>query len=444
LLSILLVIFAFTFVDRSALNLLLQDIKVDLNLSDTQLGLLTGIAFSGFYAVLGIPIARWADNSNRVVIISVALGLESIALGLCGVAAGFLQLLLIRVFVAVGESGCVPAANSLIATHFSRAERPRATAIYMLGSPLSAIIGSLLAGWLNQIYGWRVTFMLLALPGLALAPLVWFTLREPRQIKRNKALLNTSATVLEANSETAASLARPTLREVGASLWANITFRHLLFGFSIMYFFNTGIWKWQPAFLIRSHGLTTGEMGTWLAVIYGAGGFLGTYLGGEMASRYAPHNESLQLKAIAVLYGCFGIISAGMYLAPNKYWAFGLMGIATVGIYATNGPLLATIQTLVPDNMRATALAIIYLFANLIGLGLGPLTVGALSDALRPLLGSESLRYALLIMCPGYLWVTWHLWRASRTVKRDIERDPYAKSSHRTGGRLVGTISSAN
>lgn len=422
LLTVLLVILAFNYVDRLALGLLLQDIKVDLDLSDTQLGFLSGIAFALFYSVMGIPIARWADRGNRVTIITITIALWSAAVALCGVAGNFLQLLLIRIGVAVGEAGCIPPAHSLIADYFTRAERPRAVARYMLGAPVSVLIGFFLAGWLNEFYGWRVTFMLLGLPGLPLAALAWYTLREPRRGKPTRETASRfAATALSQPESAALSSTHPSLKEVCVSLWTNTTFRHLLFCYSVLFFFSYGITKWQPAFFIRSYGLGTGELGTWFAVIFGLGGLLGTYWGGEWASRYAAHNERLQLKVMAVVYCSFGVISAGIYLSPNRYLAFALMGLAAVGAATAIGPLFATIQTLVPERIRATSIAIIYLFANLIGMGLGPLAAGALSDALRPLVGEESLRYALLALCPGYLWAGWHLWRGSRTVTRDLE-----------------------
>lgn len=421
LLTVLLCVLASNFVERSAFGLLLQDIKVELSLSDTQLGLLTGIAFALFYSVMGIPIARWADRGNRVTIISLTTALGSAMVVLCGMTASFVQLLLIRIGVAVGEAGCVSPSNSLVADYFTRAERPRAVAIYMLGSPLSVVIGFFLAGWLSEFYSWRVTLMLLGLPGLALAALVWFTLREPRRGRPMPETASRLATAFDPSKSAALSSTQPSLKQVCVTLWANTTFRHLLFCFSVLYFFNYGIWKWQPAFFIRSHGLTIGELGVWFAVIYGFGGLLGTYLGGELASRRAANNERLQLKAMAVVYCGFGIISACVYLSPNHYWAFGLMGVASVGATMVIAPLFATIQTLVPDRMRAMSIALLYLFANLIGMGLGPLAAGALSDSLRPLLGEESLRYALLGLCPGYLWGGWHLWKASTTVTRDLE-----------------------
>jgi MFS family permease len=183
LLTSLLVILVFNYVDRLALGVVLQDIKVDLDLTDTQLGFLSGIAFALFYSVMGVPIARWADRGDRVVIIVLCTGLWSVAVLLCGVATSFVQLLLIRVVVAIGEAGCTPPAFSLIADYFNRAERPRAAAIYGLGGPLATIVGFFLAGWLNELYGWRVTFMALGAPGLLLAALAWFTLKEPRRAR---------------------------------------------------------------------------------------------------------------------------------------------------------------------------------------------------------------------------------------------------------------------
>lgn len=422
LLSVLLVILACNLVDGLVLGLVLQNIKVDLALSDTQLGFLSGIAFALFYSVMGIPIARWADRGNRVTIISITTALWSVTVALCGAAGNFLQLLLIRVGVAVGEAGCIPPAHSLIADYFTRAERPRAVARYMLGGPLSVVIGYFLAGWLNEFYGWRATFMLLSLPGLALAALAWFTLREPRLGKPTMDPASRLAATSLSQAESAALMwTQPSVKEVCVTLWANTTFRNLLFCFSVTSFFGAGIGQWQSAFFIRSYGLGTGELGTWFAVIYGLGNLLGIYWGGELASRLAANNERLQLKAMAAVYCSSAVISAFIFLSPNHYLAFGLMGLAVmVGTTAT-GPLFATIQTLVPERMRAMSIATIYLFANLVGMGLGPLAVGALSDALRPLLGEESLRYALLALCPGFFWGAWHLWRGSKTVSRDLK-----------------------
>jgi len=420
LLAVLLAVLAFNLVDRVAVGILLQGIKRDLVLSDTQLGFLTGIAFAMFYSVMGIPIARWADRGNRVLIIGVTTALWSVAVALCGVAESFIQLLSLRICVAVGEAGCIPPAHSLIADYFTRAERPRAVARYMLGYPLSATIGYFLAGWLNQLYGWRLTFVALGVPGLALAAFAGFTLQEPRT-RRRPGVDNPASGLAASPHSVMSDSDHPTLREVSVALLSNATFRHLLLGYSIMSFFGYGITQWKPAFFMRSYGLDTGPVGIWFAVIYGVSGLLGTHWGGALASRRAARNERLQLRSIGIAYAVFGIVSAGIYLSPNPYLAFALLALSLLGIYTTYGPLFAVIQTLVCPRMRAISIAIVYLFANLVGMGLGPLAAGALSDALQPAFGDESLRYALLALSPGFAWAGWHVWWASRSVTRDLE-----------------------
>lgn len=432
MLTVLMAVLASNVVDRAALGLVLQDIKEDLSLTDTQLGLLTGLAFALFYSVMGIPIARWADRGNRVTIIALTTGLWSTAVALCGTASSFIHLLVLRISVAVGEAGCIPPAHSLIADHFSRAERPRAVAVYMLGAPLSVVIGYFVAGWLNEFYGWRVMFAMLGIPGVVLALVAWLTLREPRRetaIDKSARPPAVAPPPIRSSDSVAGSSGEPSVKEVCVTLWANRTFRHLLICFSVTSFFAYGLGQWQPAFLIRTFGLTTGELGSWLTLIYGLGGVLGTYWGGELASRRAANDERLQLRGMAVVFCCLAVISACIYLVSNQYWAFALMAVTAVGGTIVSGPLFATIQTLVPMRMRAMSIALIYLFANLVGMGLGPLAAGALSDGLRPLYGDDSLRYALFALSPGYLWGAWHLWRGSRTVARDVESSNLADHS---------------
>jgi MFS family permease len=414
LLALLMCILAVNYVDRWVLGLVQNDIKADLHLTDAELGFLSGIAFALFYAVMGIPIARWADRGNRATIISLCTAIWSAAVALCGVAGSFAQLLLVRIGVGVGEAGCIPPAHSLIADVFDRAERPRAVARYMLGISFGLALGYFAGGWLNQVFGWRKTFMMIGIPGLILAALAKFTIREPRRSKDS----TTRAALV---SETASSLPQqPAVKEMISTLWANSAFRHLLFCFSVWYFFGYGLLQWQPTFFIRSYGLQTGELGTWLAVVQGGGSALGVYLGGEWAYRYAANNERRQLIGVAVMFSIYAIFNILTYLAPNRYWAFAALTVAAIGGNGCQGPVLATMQTVVPAHMRAVSLALVYFFANLIGMGLGPLAAGALSDAFHPWAGDESVRYALVSLSPGYFWAAWHLWRAGRTVARDV------------------------
>lgn len=412
-LGVLTVVVLFNYVDRMALGIVLQDIKTDLHLTDTELGLLSGIAFAVFYSVMGIPIARWADRGNRVTIVAVTTALWSAAVAFSGMATNFVQLLLIRIGVAVGEAGCNPPALSLTAAYFPRAERPRAQAIYAMGGALSFMVGFSCAGWLNELYGWRVTFVVLGAPGLVLAAIAWFTLKEPRQMADSERAAHLMS--MEPSAESA-----PSIKEVCSTLWANATFRCLLLYISVDYFFGYGIAQWQPTFFIRSFKLETGEIGLWMAVSWGLGGLLGTYLGGYWASRYAANNERLQLQVIAIVIALSTVIGGFVYRTSSPYAAFALISVFIILQYSVFGSLYATIQTLVRERMRAVAFAFIYLIANLVGLGFGPLAVGTLSDALQPWAGSESLRFALLILAPGYFCCAWLAWRASKTVMHDL------------------------
>jgi len=408
LLLVLLLCLMFNKVEHAALGVMLQNIKTDLELTDTQLGLLTGIAFTLFYATMGVPIGRWSDRGDRVRVISITTMLQCGALALSGMAANFVQLMVLRIGVAVGEAGAVAPANSLIADHFERADRPRATAWFMLGYPASAICGYFLGGWLNEMVGWRMTFVLLGLPGLAVALLTWLTLKDPR---RSLDLAATSA----AQQET------PPLLDVLATLWRNRSYRHLVFGYSLLTFFGIGVIMWLPTFFIRSYGFTTTQLGLWLALIWGVGGVAGSIAAASFVSRRARGDEHLLITVLAIIFVGAGCVSAGIYLSPSAHLAFGLLAIMAAVNYGTAGPLYATIQSLVPERMRSVAVAISYLFSNLIGVGLGPLAVGVISDRLTLTLGDEALRYALLSLCPGYLWGAWHFWRARSTIVADVE-----------------------
>jgi MFS transporter, Spinster family, sphingosine-1-phosphate transporter len=410
LLWTLTVVLAFNYMDRIALGVVLQDIKVDLRLSDTELGLLSGIAFALFYSALGVPIARWADRGNRVRIVSLSVLVWSIAVALCGAARSFVQLMLIRVAVGVGESGCVPASLSLIAGYFTREERPRAVSVYMQGISASFIVGFFATGWLDELLGWRVTFALIGLPGLALALLARCTIKDPARA---------------ATDFVSAEPPQQSFRDVCAFLCKNSTFCHLLYSIVVLWFFSYGTMQWTPAFFIRSFGLNTGEVGSWLAVVYGVMNAVGIYLGAEWATRFALRNERRQLIAMAIITTVSGLLGALVYIpatAPNFQVAFMWLALSTLTGSTINGVQFSVLQELVPARMQAVAVSIIYLVGNLVGLGIGPWAVGAISDQLRPWFADESLRYAMLLLCPANVWAAWHLAVSAKTVAKDVER----------------------
>ena len=403
MLGLLTVVAAFNYLDRVVLAMLLEPIKQDFQLSDSQLGVLTGFAFTVFYALAGIPIARWADRGNRNTIVSLTVALWSFMLVLCGLVGNFTQLLLVRMGVAVGEAGCVPPAQSLIADHFHRTERPRAMAVYWMCYPISVIVGYVGGGWLAEYLGWRMTFIVMGVPGILLAILVKFILREPR-LKQKK------MTIVE----------QPSLKEVLNTLWQQHSFRRIVMAFCVGYFFGMGTIIWIPTFFIRSHGMQISELGAWLAFSFGVCGLLGTYLGGVLTTRYAAGKEASQMRVVALFMALNGILYVLVYLSSDKYIA--LAFVAMIGIVSVlgNGSVFSAIQSLVNDRMRSVALALIFLLANLVGFGLGPLAVGVVSDLLAPMFGQESLRYALVLFCPGALWVAFYYWKAADTIEADI------------------------
>ena len=414
-LGTLTLVFTLNSLDRVLLNLLSQPIKDDLHLSDTQLGFLTGIAFGLFYATLGLPIARWADRGNRVTLVSIAIGVWGGTVMLCIFVTSFVQLLAARVAAAIGESGCMPPSYSLLGDYFpGSAERSRAMTIYWLASPLAGLISCIAGGWLNEIYGWRITFLLMGIPGLLLAVLVKFSLIEPR-------LQLQPARVLQPR--------QPRIIHVVAMLWMRPACRHLSIAIVLLYVMALGLGPWYAAFMIRCHGMGTAELGLWLGLTFGISGLVGTGLGGYAAVRWFADNERGQMRLTAVMTASLVPCFIVFLLVPQKVQALLALVPLMVVFCFFLGPTFALLQRLVEDEIRATALAVVMLFANLIGMGLGPQVVGILSDLLRPTVGNDSLRYAMLAMSCVAPWAAYHFWAAGSAPSADdrtVWRPPYS------------------
>lgn len=398
-------VYTLNLVDRGLMGLLLQSIKLDLNLNDTQLGFVTGIAFALFYAVLGIPISRLADRGNRVNIAAAAIALWGVTVMACLFVTNFAQLLVARIMAAVGEAGCKPPTYSLLGDYFpAPGERTHAMAVYWMAGSVSVLISFVVGGWLNDQVGWRMTFFLMGIPGLLLAIAVKATLVEPRSSRTR----SPSSEVL------------PSFGAVGTAMWRLPACRHLVAALIIFYAMNYGLWPWYGAFMIRSHGMGTAELGLWLGLIFSICGILGNLLGAHIATGWYRDSEASQLRmagtTIAFIAPCF----AAFLLVPEKHLALiALCPLALVfGMFVA--PTYAIFQRLVPGNMRATSIAVLMLLANLIGMGLGPQIVGIASDLLAPRYGADSLRYAMLCMSGLAIWSSIHVWRAASTVGGDI------------------------
>jgi len=405
-LGVLTAVYTLNFLDRGLIGLLLQPIQADLHLSDTQLGFLTGIAFGLFYATLGLPIARLADRGNRVTITSLAIGLWGLTVMGCVFVTNFTQLVLARVAAAVGESGCMPPTYSLVGDYFpTPAQRVRAMAVYWLANPLAGLISFIAGGRLNELYGWRATFFIMGIPALLVAMLVKLTVRDPRVALPSGAVQ---------------SEAVPMLSDAVRWCWYQPSARHLGAGIVLLFTMGLGLAPWYAAFMIRSHGMGTAELGVWLGVIAGVCATSGTLVGGYAAARWYADDERRQMRLAAIVTATLVPCYAVFLLVPGKRAALFALGPLLFMFSALLGPVFALLQQRVPDRMRATALALVMLLANLIGMGLGPQMVGIMSDHLRETVGSDSLRYAMLAMSLISLWAAYHFWKVSQSVRVDL------------------------
>jgi len=409
--GLLTVVYTFNFIDRQLLAILQESIKEELLLSDSQLGLLTGFAFALFYVTAGIPIARWADRGNRRNIVSYAVGIWSFMTAISGLVANYGQLLIARVGVGIGEAGGSPPAHSIISDIFPPEKRASALALYSTGVNIGIMFGFLFGGWLNEFFGWRTAFMVVGIPGILIALLVRFTLQEPiRGLSENRDL----------SEETHSSFI-----DVLRLLWSRRTFRHLAFAGALNAFAGYSTASWTASFMIRSHGMTTGELGTWLAGIMGLGGAIGVLLGGIFAEKLAVKDVRWYLW-LPTLTGIVTVpFMYAVYVADSAYAALTLSIIPGLLFNVYLGNALAMTHGMVGLRMRALASAILFFVLNIIGLGMGPWSVGFLSDTLEPTLGAESLRTAMLYLLPlAMAWSVVHFYMASRTLEKDLANAP--------------------
>jgi MFS family permease len=409
----LLVVYTLNFLDRTIVNILAEPIKAELGLSDTALGLLAGPAFAVFYAVLGLPIARYADraSTNRVTLISVSLAVWSGMTVLCGFAQNFWQLLLARIGVGVGEAGCTPASHSLIADSVAPEKRSSAIALFGLGVPVGSLFGLVIGGIVNDLYGWRVALMLVGAPGLLLALLLPFIIREPRQ---------SLGAVREAAAAAPAQAALP-FRAAMAEILSCRAFVYVWIAASVVAFLGYGKGLWTISFFIRTHGLSTTQAGLSLAVVLGLAGAFGTWLGGKMADRFGQQDKRHLLTFPAVGMAVAAPILFAGYSVSDWRIAIALLIVPTILNSAYYGPAYACVQGLVRPQARAVAASMVVFGQNFIGLGLGPLAFGILSDTLAPVAGADSVRWVLY----GAAWLglipAFFFWRASLRLNSEMK-----------------------
>lgn len=407
-LGLLVVVYTFNFIDRQILSILIEPIKLELGLNDTQMGLLTGFAFALFYATLGIPIARYADRGNRRNLIALALGVWSFMTAISGLAMNFWHLLIARIGVGIGEAGCSPPAHSMIADYFPAESRATALGIYSLGIPVGIMFGLFAGGWINEFFGWRVAFFVVGVPGIILALVVRFAIQEPERGMAEGRV---------------ASAEQPSIKDTLSMLWQKPSFRHLAFAAALTAFVGYGVVTWVPTFLIRSFGLGTGEIGTWFGLILGIPGGLGIALGGYFADKFGAKDTRWYLWTTAVALVISIPFSVYAYLAVTATIAFIAMIIPIFLGNFYQATTFSQTQGLVELKMRAVAAGILLFIINIIGLGLGPTLVGVVTDLLEPTYGKEALRYSLVIFTFVNLWAAFHYYVAGKHLKADLVTD---------------------
>jgi len=438
-LAILVAVCTSNFIDRTIVSVLGEAIKADLKLADWQLGVLGGLSFAVFYTVLGIPIARLAERRNRVKIIAASVFVWSLMTALCGGAAVYWQLLLCRIGVGVGEAGCTPPSHSVISDYFGPARRATALSIYSLGIPLGHLFGALAGGWIAMTLDWRVAFVLVGVPGMVLAVVVRFGIKEP---PRGNAEPGRPA------ADTA-----PPFKDVLKVLFRQRAFIHLAIGAGLVSFVGYGVGQFISPYLVRAFGFDYAQAGLVLGLIGGVSAGIGTLMGGPIADWAAKRD--LRWYAWTPAVGL--VIAAPLYmlgyLQTDARLAVAILLIPGLFHYLYLGPTFGVVHSMVEPRMRASTTALLLLILNLIGLGLGPSAVGALSDLFAAhLFGgfglgeftaacpggrappggaaaladacsyslATGLRYAIVASLFVLFWAAAHFWLASRTLRQAI------------------------
>ncbi|MEQ9518907.1 MAG: MFS transporter [Parvibaculum sp.] len=409
-LGVLLLAYISSYVDRQIMGVVLPSIKAEFMLADWQLGFLSGIAFAIFYATLGMPIAFVADRSNRRNIIAWAVAIWSLMTAVCAFAVGFWSLAFARIGVGVGEAGSSPPSHSMIADLYPAEERSGALAIYALGVYLGTMIAFAVGAFVVAEYGWRSAFLLVGLPGLAIALLVRFTLIEPPR--------GHSDGVVDAKTE-AIDWSQLYARIGGGfrHIWEDRASFHTIMGVTLISFVGYGGAVWGYSFFIRSFKMELFETGVYLALVVGIFGAGGAILGGRLADKMGAKDPSWSLWVVAVSKVVAAPLIVIFFLASKDVALWIYLPVTVLGAFYL-GPSFALIQSRAPLSMRTTVSSIMLFILNIVGLGLGPQVVGIVSDLLEPTYGIESLRYALLLTSFISLWGAYHYYLAGKALKK--------------------------
>lgn len=380
MLFILFLVSTSSYLDRNMLSVALEPIKAEFHASDSMLGLLSGASFAVLYVTLGIPVARWADRGDRKLIITGALAIWSAMTVVCGLTLSFWQLALARIGVGAGEAGAMVPAQSLLADYFPPRQRARAISFFMISVTAGNFLGLSGGGWLTQTFGWRVMFLAVGVPGLLLAPLVFTALREPRVSAPPIAMAETLGVTLRA-------------------LWAKPAYVMAAAAMALFFGVAYGPLAFVIPFMNRVHGLKIGEAGAIYGLCTAVGGLAGSLIGGLLTDRLSARDirwlawiPAMGMAAICALY-------QSAFLAHSSAVMIGLLFCGSVASGAAYPPMYALLHAVCGSPRRVMAIAAALFVANLVGFGLGPLSVGMISDLLARTLGSAvGLKDALVVV----------------------------------------------
>ena len=399
LLALLLTAYIFNFLDRQILGILAQPIKAELNLSDSEFGAIGGLAFALLYSVLGLPLAYLADRTSRSAVVAASVAVWSVFTALCGMAISFTQLFFYRLGVGVGEAGGVAPSYALIADHFPPERRARALAIYSLGVPLGLAGGSLIGAYLASWVGWRWAFLIMGIAGVILSPILLLIARDiPKSAKASD---------------------QAPIAEVFPLIARKPSFWLLALASSSSSLIGYALALWTPAVMMRSFHLDLVTTGQFLASLLLIGGTAGVFAGGWFADRLGAGDKAWYARLPAIAWLVSAVAWTAGLMAPNLYAAWILLLIGNGVNILWLGPVVTSIQHLAPARMRSSASGSFLLINNLIGLGAGPLLIGAVSDALKGSYGADSLRMAAIAGTIFYLIAAIFMFAASKRLSND-------------------------
>jgi MFS family permease len=394
--------------DRNLISILVEPIKHDLHVSDTQIGLLTGLAFAVVYSFVGIPVARLADRFGRTRVLGAALTIWSAMTIVTGMSTSFATMLLARLGVGVGEAGGLPTTHALAAEYFSAKDRGKALsaiAFFAAGGISLALVGG---GLIADRWGWRTAFILGGVAGLVIAVLLFLTVRDLAPASRQ------AATAAEP------AKAQPSFAQAFAILWKRKAFVHLCLGLAWGAFGSYAQLIWSPAFLMRTYHLSPGQVGATFGSLTAVATLLPILIGGFFTDALARRDSRWPFWILAFAFA-LGLPGSLATFLTHDYRVVLALVLPMTGLMSLwVGPSYALVQNLSGAKLRATGAAVFMLMTNLIGLGLGPSATGMLSDFLTPWFGADSLRYTLCLTSLTFVPATIHFLLANRSVKADL------------------------